>query len=199
MLEPAAGSQSETSSTTRLVIRIKLIPQPPPVRRRWSGTATLLILGAIAVPLSWLGISTFGAGTEESRVASNESLPMPAIETTVMTPAKAEHEPVESEVQPPSAVDEVLPDVPRSALETIRGTVRVSVRVTVDNQGSVTDAAAHDRGPSRYFERLAVDAAKKWTFTPAHSEAPRTAAVKFNFTRAGVTAQADFLSNPAQT
>ncbi len=39
-------------------------------------------------------------------------------------------------------------------VETIRGTVRVSVRVIVDAEGKVVAATSEDPGPSRYFERL---------------------------------------------
>jgi TonB family protein len=94
----------------------------------------------------------------------------------------------------PSPIHEVIPDVPQSALNTIRGTVRVSVRVIVDNEGMVLAAAADDAGPSRYFERLALEAAKQWTFTPASSQEQRIVLVKFNFTRSGTTASA----NPLQ-
>jgi hypothetical protein len=44
------------------------------------------------------------------------------------------------------------------------------------------------RGPSRYFERLALDAAKKWTFNPVDSEAQRLMLLRFDFTRQGATA-----------
>jgi TonB family protein len=113
----------------------------------------------------------------------------------VTNSAEAEARSVAPEVRqqpdaPPSTINEVIPDVPRSALETIRGTVRVSVRVIVGKQGTVVDAAADDRGPSRYFERLAVEASKKWTFTPANSAEQRMMLVRFNFTRAGATAHA---------
>jgi TonB family protein len=85
----------------------------------------------------------------------------------------------------------VIPDVPRSARETIRGTVRVSVRVVVDKGGTVLAATAHEPGPSRYFERLAIQASKKWTFAPTDSEEQRIMLVRFNFRRAGTTAHAD--------
>ncbi len=91
---------------------------------------------------------------------------------------------------PPSSMNEVLPDPPQSALDTIRGTVRVSIRVIVDKDGTVIAAAADDPGPSRYFERLSLEAAKKWTFTPAESQAQRVMLVRFNFTREGTTARA---------
>ncbi len=67
----------------------------------------------------------------------------------------------------------------------------MSVRVTIDEQGSVVDATPEDAGPSRYFERLAVNASKKWTFPPEAWDEPRTILVKFNFTRDGVTAAAE--------
>jgi TonB family protein len=66
----------------------------------------------------------------------------------------------------------------------------VAVRVTLDEQGTVVDATAEDRGPSRYFERLSMEAAKKWTFTPTNSEQRRSMLMKFNYTRDGATAQA---------
>ena len=106
--------------------------------------------------------------------------------------------PVESDMReqpdaPRSPVNEVIPDVPRSARETIRGTVRVSVRMIVDKEGRVLAATADDGGPSRYFERLAIEAAKKWTFTPAKSQEPEVMLVRFDFTRAGTTARASSL------
>ena len=87
-------------------------------------------------------------------------------------------------------MNEVLPDVPRSARDTIRGTIRVSVRVIVGKDGAVLTATADDPGPSRYFERLAIDAAKQWTFTPSDSAEQRPMRVQFNFRRDGTTAGA---------
>jgi TonB family protein len=91
---------------------------------------------------------------------------------------------------PASPVDEVLPDASHNALQTIRGTVRVAVRVVIDKEGKVVAASSEDPGPSRYFERLSLAAAKKWTFTSTNAENERTALVRFSFTREGVTARA---------
>lgn len=85
-------------------------------------------------------------------------------------------------------LNEVIPNVPRSALQTIRGTVRVSVRVIVDKDGAVLAATPEDPGPSRYFERLSLDASKKWTFPPVAAKEQRLMLVRFNYTRAGATA-----------
>lgn len=184
-------TRSNSPSTDRLVIRIKLIPQAPPrhaSKWRLSKNALLLTTGAVAVLLSWLGISTFrsdpAAPPEVAPVVSDEPAPKPVESISVESEAQQQPD------APPSAINEAIPDVPRSALDTIRGTIRVSVRVNVDKQGAVVDAATEDRGPSRYFERLAIEAARKWTFTPAAAEERRAMLVKFNFTRDGATAHA---------
>jgi TonB family protein len=59
-----------------------------------------------------------------------------------------------------------LPDVPRGASRTIRGTVAVAVRVRVSATGEVSDAELASPGPSRYFSRLALDSAHEWKFKP---------------------------------
>jgi TonB family protein len=91
---------------------------------------------------------------------------------------------------PPSPLNEVLPDASQNALQTIRGTVRVAVRVVIDKEGKVVAAGSEDPGPSRYFERRSLAAAKKWTFTSTNAENERTVLVRFSFTREGVTARA---------
>lgn len=188
-------SQSGTPSTTRLVIRVKIVPggpPPPPAWWRRRTSALLLIAGAVAIPLSWVGISMFKTDpTSEPVLAPTAAAPVVRDEP----PPQLATETVEPEVRaqpdaPPSPVNEVIPDVPLSARETIRGTIRVSIRVTIDRDGTVLAATADERGPSRYFERLATEAAKKWTFTPAASEAQRIMLVTFSFTRAGTTARA---------
>src|SRR5438105_14028836 len=92
----------------------------------------------------------------------------------------------------PSGVHEEMPDVPPRARHTIRGHIRVSVRVMVDQDGTVFAALVDQPGPSRYFRRLAIEAAKKWTFPPADSaDTPqRLELVRFVFSRQGTTAHA---------
>jgi TonB family protein len=65
-----------------------------------------------------------------------------------------------------AVIDQPLPDVSRSARDSIRGTLRVSVKVHVDAAGHVTDAALDSPGPSRYFADQALKTARKWTFQP---------------------------------
>jgi|SRR5579863_3253641 len=67
---------------------------------------------------------------------------------------------------PDQVLQQVLPDVPRKARDTIQGTVKVRVRVSVDLAGSVVGAALDARGPSPYFDELVLQAARGWKFNP---------------------------------
>jgi rod shape-determining protein MreB and related proteins len=64
-------------------------------------------------------------------------------------------------------IRKVLPAVPQNARDTIRGTVRVGIKVSVDPSGNVTDATIDSPGPSKYFANLALQAAPQWKFAPA--------------------------------
>jgi serine/threonine protein kinase len=66
-------------------------------------------------------------------------------------------------------VHRVIPNVPLSARNTITGKVRVWVRVTVDSSGNVVGTTFDREGPSKYFARLAKQAAEGWKFTPAQA------------------------------
>jgi TonB family protein len=83
-----------------------------------------------------------------------------------------------------------MPDVPRSARRTIRGHINVWVRVIVDQDGSVLAATEDRTGSSRYFQRVAIEAAKKWTFPPVDTPSRRLMQVRFDFSRDGTTGRA---------
>jgi TonB family protein len=63
-------------------------------------------------------------------------------------------------------VNQVLPDVSQKSRDTIRGTVRVSVRVRVDPSGNVVGADIDSPGPSKFFADRALQAAQRWEFQP---------------------------------
>jgi len=87
-------------------------------------------------------------------------------------------------------IHQVLPDVPQKSLDTIRGTVRVGIKVTVDPSGKVTDATIDSPGPSTYFANLALDAAQKWKFAPSRN-ASSDWTLRFEFTPDGTQAFAE--------
>ena len=82
----------------------------------------------------------------------------------------------------------VLPDVLESARNTIRGTVKVAVRVDVDRSGNVESAELESHGPSKYFARTALEAAQLWRFKPpmvGGRGVLSTWTLRFEFTRGG--------------
>ncbi|MEO8725958.1 MAG: TonB family protein [Acidobacteriaceae bacterium] len=92
-----------------------------------------------------------------------------------------------------SVARRVLPVPSSSALATIQGTVKVSVEVDVDSSGRVVDARFDKRGPSKYFARQAMDAARQWEFAPRKlngASVPSTWLLHFEFKRAGAGASA---------
>jgi len=67
---------------------------------------------------------------------------------------------------PGTVVEQMMPPVPQRSRGTITGKVRVTVRVSVDADGKVTDATLAAPGPSQYFANLALGASKRWKFSP---------------------------------
>ncbi|HJZ63244.1 MAG TPA: TonB family protein [Candidatus Acidoferrum sp.] len=78
-------------------------------------------------------------------------------------PAKAASKP--SDPAKGEILDQVLPDVSDKARATIRGTVRVSLRVHVNAGGTVDSAEPEPPAASQYFTELAIKAAKRWQFS----------------------------------
>lgn len=145
-----------------------------------------LIVGSVLAVLIWLGVSMFWSDPAPAPAVSR---PATIAVAPAVTPVEREAEAIPA--GPPSPINEVIPDVPLSARNTITGTIVVSIRVTLDNQGTVIDTSTVVSGPSRYFQRLATEAVRKWTFTPADVDDQRTVQVNFYFRRSGTTADAE--------
>jgi TonB family protein len=102
--------------------------------------------------------------------------PRPVMNSPASTPSRGQ------------VAHKAMPDVSQKALETIRGKVRVSVKVNVDASGKVTNAAFEAPGPSKYFSDAAIHAAKNWTFAPPSSNGekiPSEWLLRFEFAPAG--------------
>lgn len=90
----------------------------------------------------------------------------------------------------PAVLHQEIPDVSHGARASIRGVIKIAVRVSVDRAGNVVAAALDHRASSRYFDRAAMDAAKKWKFSQAADQASRGWMLNFEFSRADITAHA---------
>jgi TonB family protein len=85
---------------------------------------------------------------------------------------------------------EEIPTVSRGSRDTIHGRIKVTLRVTVDSLGNVVDETVEKPGPSKYFARVAANAARKWKFTPADGQKPQQWLIRFEFGRGDTTARA---------
>lgn len=112
--------------------------------------------------------------------------PSPAAPKVVPEAPRPSHsKPAESETRTPAptgpasnasmktsegaVADRVLPKVSQRSLNTITGKVKVTVKLAVDPNGKVTNAALQSAGPSQYFAKVALDASRRWKF-----DAPQT-------------------------
>jgi len=90
-------------------------------------------------------------------------------------------------------VRRVMPQVSPSARRTIQGRIKVRVNVEVDGAGNVGTATLESAGPSKYFSRVALEAARDWKFSPAQAGeqgAAREWRLQFAFTRGGTEVSA---------
>jgi TonB family protein len=160
-----------------------VMPAPPREasprgKRRWY-------LAALAVALIiWLAVWAGLHGRHPAQSTPAAPSPPPAAAAPSIQEAAA------AATDPSAVLHEEIPDVSAGARATIHGRIQVAVRVTVDGAGNVTDAALTNGGSSKYFARLATDAAKKWKFAPANDQDPRKRLLIFEFSRSGVAGHA---------
>jgi protein TonB len=156
-------------------------PQAPDPRGHTPAIVALAFL--ILVAAVWTDLRLFRAhpNSQAPAATTQTSAPQPAAMTPTAAPNPPAHRP------PPAAVHEQMPDVLRSALQTIHGRIKIAVLVVVDRSGTVIDANLKNTGPSSYFARRATEAARKWTFAPADGPATRQWLLRFEFTHSGVT------------
>jgi TonB family protein len=204
-LASTASADPHKQATVRLVIRARILPDaartsPSAASKGFDTRSIALIIGVLALLiLAWImgvfrrdsisadAVNEHSAPAPVHAAAQVESVPAnPVVSASGRANATATEPPGKLDA-PTSSIHEVMPAASRSALQTIHGTIKVSIRVAISKDGAVQTATSHIPGPSRYFERLALQAAKKWTFTPTSTQEPRTRLVQFYFTREGVT------------
>ena len=137
---------------------------------RWSFTApivvALVVLAILTSPRMFHRQAETPIGRRDAVIPHPVPTPSPA---TTSAP-KAMSVPAPSSTHVGSEViKRVLPEIPAKARQTIRGRVKIGVRVRVDPSGRVTDAKIDLPGPSRYFAQLALKAARQWRFAPVQT------------------------------
>jgi TonB family protein len=111
--------------------------------------------------------------------------------TKTSAPFSEDRKPAQKGVVRGSVLQQVQPDVSRSAQNTITGRFKVSVQVEVDASGNVSQAKLAFPGPSAYFANHALAAARSWKFNPPQVDGEAAASewmLRFQFSRASIQA-----------
>ncbi len=114
------------------------------------------------------------------------ALPLPSVPRSQAPPAPQR---ASGPVSKGAVAQQILPQVSAKANATIRGTIHVAIRIQVDANGSVSDAAIESQGPSKYFADLALQSARSFRFTPAQVNgqgAPSVWLLHYLFRQSGV-------------
>jgi TonB family protein len=207
-LDPSPSPKTETAATPT-----PKMPRPAPAETAKQPTFARprLLLGTSLLALVLLVVFfvklLHHAPVQESpAVSSRATVPQPS-SANPEAPVVAEHPPQSNPTAttatasesaksdtPGAVLQKVLPEIPRSASETIHGTVRVKVRANVDPSGDVSSATLVSSGSSAYFAKLALQSAHRWKFAPAKRnghEVSSTWILKFEFRQSGTRATPD--------
>ncbi len=184
---PPATPPSATPPVMNESLVRTVAPENPPKIRLLVIAITVGIITLWAV---WTGLHRFHTHADVQQPASITPQSPPAVSPPAVSPAAAVETPNASSVASlPPVLHQAIPGVSRSARGSIRGIIKIAVRVMVDRSGNVVAATLDNRTPSKYFARASIDAAKKWTFAQAADPALRAWLLRFEFTRAGTTAE----------
>jgi hypothetical protein len=158
--------------------RLPVRSQPPKPRV----LLTALIVALIVFVLGWTGVRALVAHRTRAQGAD-----APAVaEVQVLSPPVSASAPA----VPPTAIHQVIPDVPRSVVQSIHGDISIVVRVIVEQDGSVFAALEDRTSASKHLQRIAIEAAKDWTFPPVDTPSRRLMQIRFDFGPDGTTASA---------
>jgi TonB family protein len=148
-----------------------------------------MTVGIIALVVVWAGVQRLHTRDPVPETPAMIPLPPPA----VAPPAPVEERQPSQPSQPSldaTVLHQEIPDISTHARESIHGVIKIAVHVIVDRSGNVVTATLENRGSSKYFDRAATKAAKRWKFVRAADHASREWLLHFDFTQDGVTAEA---------
>lgn len=193
---------SRRQTATRLAERLRqslpeevLTVTPRPSLRRWR----------YAIPAAVIVFALSGVLLRLPHQTPAPALPVPSTLVLATPPLAAQPQAPPppapqpllrpAALEPPQALpptrqitQQVRPDVSPRARDTIQGTLEVRVRARVGLSGSVVEATLESPGPSRYFANRALDAARRWKFSPLAgvSQSPSEEWIlRFDYTKAG--------------
>jgi eukaryotic-like serine/threonine-protein kinase len=166
---PRAVAVAEPAAQPKIQPKVQPAVQPTPEKK--PASAEIAAVAAkptppIQPPASQPVERSAEQPSPKSVAASAPVPPSPPARSKVEAPAQPTAIAVSGGVVHGKVAKQFLPDASQKARDTIRGKVRINVRVHVDESGRVTAAAFDAPGPSQYFADRTLEAAKLWLFTP---------------------------------
>ncbi len=155
------------------MLKVPELPSAVPVEKpaatkrsmRWTvlAIAAALVLLAVLLARRWM-VQPPPVPPEETHPAETQAAPANPQQSPPPFAEKAK--PTRTGVVRGSVLQQVLPEVSRSAQDTITGRLKISVQLSVDASGKVSQAKLVSAGTSKYFANHALDAARRWKFDP---------------------------------
>ena len=184
---PSAGSLSSEASpqaaSPPVTAPAAPVPMKEPVVRtlatqispKTRRLVTVIGVGLVSLWSLWTGahlLHSHAHAAAPAASAASTALAAPPPPTVTLPPATVENlKPGAAAL--PTVLHQEMPDLSRRARESIRGIIKIAVRVSVDRAGNVATATLDGRASSKYFARAALDAAKKWQFPAAPDQSSR--------------------------
>jgi TonB family protein len=179
MLRNAADTSAPSSATTARSGSNGVPASPAHTPAAPNGTAPGPVKAAPSTKPSVAAAAPSTSGAKSgtlSEAKPSASSDAPAASSRGAAPASSDA---------PEVVHQTIPDVSQKARSTIRGTVRINVRVQLNANGTVASADLDSPANSQFFANLALQAARDWRFAPS---ANSSALLRFDFTNTGSTA-----------
>ena len=183
-----ASTERASTATEPASIEPAVPMRATPDAPKMPSPALAIMVGIVALAAVWGGVHLIHTHSQTTSMTP----PSPPVVSPPVVPAPAAGDAPRTSIaaSPPAVLHQEMPDVSHTARESIRGIIKIAVRVNVDRSGNVVGTALDNRPASKYFARAATDAAKKWKFAQTADGASEAWRLDFDFTRAGATARA---------
>jgi len=185
------GTAEQILSSLRPTAPVPTV-QPATKSNKWIHAIAVIVLAGAAMVI---GARVFRQPAVRTQSPTTTSTAAPKAQSN-LPPVPAATSSTTGAIQ-----HQVVPDVPKSARNTVHGTIKLRVRVNVDASGKVVKTHLESAGPSKYFARLATQSAQQWKFVPPQENGSAVSSqwrLHYEFTRAGAKVQASPLQTAAR-
>jgi TonB family protein len=182
--QPAAQEPTVPAAKAREPVNAAREPVSEP---QFRVPRTAIVAGLVLLAAAGIALPIFHRHQASQQLAAYD--PQPAVPEASAAVQTAAASPPPSAPASATVLHQEIPEISHRARSTIRGTIKVSVRVKVDAAGNVVGATLESRGSSKYFARLASNAARKWKFAASDTQGRTERQLRFEFSRDGASAQ----------